>query len=101
MSLCSTPDPVEVLKTLGAQCDEEHGQIILLEHGRAHYRWINPVLDSLASVHAHKHGCWWNRDIGEIAKHSGLEVVKIERYLLGGLWWVELRPQKSAVYNSL
>ena len=43
-------------------------------------------------MHAKKHGCWWNRDIGEIVRESGLIVDRVERRQLGTLWILEARP---------
>ncbi|KAH0548295.1 hypothetical protein GP486_008005 [Trichoglossum hirsutum] len=92
MGLCSTPRPVDLLKNLGTLGSKEDCQILLLEHGRSHYQWLNKILDNLAPAHADKYGCWWNRDIGKIVEESGLKVVKLKRYHLGTTWWVELRP---------
>lgn len=94
MGLCSTHEPVRLLKRLGSLADAEKGQILLLEHGRSEYQWLNNILDSLASAHANRHGCWWNRDIGELVKESGLKVVSLKRYHLGTTWWIELRPAR-------
>ena len=95
MGLCSTPDPVQLLKHLATLANQEHGQILLLEHGRSHYQWMNDMLDSLAKAHANKHGCWWNQDIGRIVNESGLEIVELKRYHLGTTWWIELRPKRA------
>lgn len=95
MGLCSTPDPVGLLRHLGTITEPEHGRILLLEHGRSHYNWLNSILDNLAAAHADRHGCWWNRDIGEIVEQSGLEVVEVKRYHLGTTWRVVLRPKRG------
>ena len=96
MGLCSTPHPSKLLTHLGTLANPAHGQILLLEHGRSHYAWLNRLLDDSAPAHADRHGCWWNRDIGKIVEESGLEVVKIKRYHLGTTWWVELKPKRKA-----
>ncbi|KAI9825623.1 MAG: hypothetical protein M1832_000967 [Thelocarpon impressellum] len=93
MGLCSTPAPVRLLQTLGRETEAQSGRILLLEHGRSHYAWLNAVLDGLAPAHADRHGCWWNRDVGRIVQDSGLEVVEARRYHLGTTWWFELRPK--------
>ncbi|KAL4810416.1 methyltransferase domain-containing protein [Aspergillus unguis] len=95
MGLCSMPDPAAALRHLGTITEPEHGQILLLEHGRSHYDWLNRVLDNLAPAHADRHGCWWNRDIGQIVQDSGLEVVEEERYHFGTTWRFVLRPRKT------
>lgn len=109
--LCSTPNPVSLLNNLGRLCkktsptgnsrssgdesDNAHadGQILLLEHGRSHYNWMNAILDASAQQHADKYGCWYNRDIGKIVENSELEVVSIRRFHLGTTWEVVLRPR--------
>ncbi|OJJ51465.1 hypothetical protein ASPZODRAFT_127540 [Penicilliopsis zonata CBS 506.65] len=92
MGLCSMPDPVGVLQHLGSITEPREGRILLLEHGRSHYAWVNRILDDVAPAHADKHGCWWNRDIGEIVRQSGLEVVEMKRWHLGTTWQFVLRP---------
>jgi methyltransferase OMS1 len=95
MGLCSTPDPAALLCQLGRFVKPDTGRIILLEHGRSHYQWMNNILDQHAPAHADRHGCWWNRDIGEIVERSGLEVVKMRRFHLGTTWWVELKVKTN------
>ena len=94
MGLCSTHEPVKLLQNLEA-CTKEDGQILLLEHGKSHYQWLNDFLDKSAPAHAKEHGCWWNKDIGKIVEDSGLEVVNIRRYNFGTTWWVELKPRRG------
>lgn len=94
--LCSMTDPVEYMRTMGGLLKKqgpngaEGGRILLLEHGRGHYWWINYVLDGLAKEHANRFGCWWNRDIGKIVKDSGLKIVGLKRYHFGTTWALEL-----------
>ena len=90
MGLCSTGDPVGLLKNLGRSL-EPGGRILLLEHGKGTWDWVNDILDGLAPRHAREFGCWWNRDIGEIVRESGLEIVDIKRKHFGTTWRVELR----------
>jgi methyltransferase OMS1 len=92
MGLCSTPEPVKLLQNIEASTNED-GQILLLEHGKSHYDWLNTMLDKTAPAHADEHGCWWNKDIGQIVEESGLDVVNIKRYNFGTTWWVELKPR--------
>ncbi|KAJ4377880.1 hypothetical protein N0V83_000710 [Neocucurbitaria cava] len=94
MGLCSTPEPVKLLQNIEASTKED-GQILLLEHGKSHYDWLNNMLDKSAPAHADEHGCWWNKDIGKIVEESGLEVVDIKRYNFGTTWWLELKPRKG------
>jgi len=92
MGICSTPDPSATLAHLGTLAHPTDGRILLLEHGRGHYGWINWILDRSAARHAEKHGCWYNRDVGAVVAKSGLVVEKAERSQFGTLWYVEARP---------
>ncbi|KAI2793175.1 hypothetical protein POX_b03225 [Penicillium oxalicum] len=100
MGLCSMPDPVATLRHLGAITEPARGRILLLEHGRSHYDWLNRILDNLAPSHADRHGCWWNRDIGAIVRESGLEVVEEKRWHFGTTWKYVLRPRQPAAINA-
>lgn len=96
MGLCSTPKPVELLMHLGTLAHQEHGKILLLEHGRSHYDWLNNILDKMAPERADKQGCWWNRDIEAIIGKSGLVVEKLKRKHFGTLYMVEARPRRHS-----
>lgn len=100
MGLCSTPDPVGTLRHLGEITEPEKGRILLLEHGRSYYGWLNNVLDNTAAAHADRHGCWWNRDIGELVRESGLEIVEEERRHFGTTCRYVLRPRKKETGGS-
>ncbi|KAG0131131.1 S-adenosyl-L-methionine-dependent methyltransferase [Tuber indicum] len=94
MGLCSHQDPVALLRNL-ARCVKsggEGGRIILLEHGRSRFDWVNGVLDRLAWGHARRWGCWWNRDVGELVERSGLRVLEVKRYHFGTTWWIVAVP---------
>lgn len=99
MGLCSTPDPVKMLRNLGKVVKPD-GKILLLEHGKGSWDFVNNLLDHTALSHAKEHGCWWNRDIGAIVEESGLEVEEIKRSNYGTLWWLILRPAKDAASIS-
>lgn len=92
MGICSTPAPVATLAYLGELADPKDGKLLLLEHGRGYYDWINWALDKAAAKHADKHGCWFNRDVGKVLEESGLVIEKVERSQFGTLWYVEARP---------
>lgn len=92
MGICSTPRPAATLAHLARLADQKDGKILLLEHGRSYYDWMNWILDRSAARHADRHGCWYNRDVGRVLEESGLEIEKVERSQLGTLWYVEARP---------
>jgi methyltransferase OMS1 len=91
-ALCSTPDPVKMLRNL-SQVVKPDGKILLLEHGLGHYDWLNKLLHHTALDHAKAHGCWYNRDIAAIVEKSGLEVEEMKRFNFGTTWWIILRPR--------
>ena len=91
MGVCSHRSPVQLLRALGEACKPD-GTIVLLEHGRSHYGWLNRILDRAADRHAHAWGCWWNRDVEAIVRASGLRVVTLKRYHLGTTYWIEAKP---------
>jgi methyltransferase OMS1, mitochondrial len=110
--VCSMQDAVGFLRKLGTLCrqpgeattsklppeenDGKGGRILLLEHGRSHYDWMNHyVLDGYSKVHALKHGCWFNKDIAQVVEESGLEVERIRRYHFGTTWEIVLRPSQK------
>ena len=119
-SLCSTPTPVIFLQSLAKLChppsappssppytssnhspSTSSSKILLIDHGRSHYRWLNSLLDRTAPPHARRHGCWWNRDIGEIIRESGLEVTRLERRQFGTLWIIEARAPAAAAVDGV
>ena len=95
MGLCSTPEPVQLLKHLAELAHPGRGKILLLEHGRGYWGWMNRYLDATAPRHAKVHGCWYNRDIGKIVEESGLVVESCKRKHFGTLWVVEARPRRN------
>ena len=100
MGLCSTPEPEKLLRNLGEMTNPKGGQILLLEHGLGKYQWVNRIIENLAPAHADRYGCWWNKDVGEIVRRSGLEVVEEKRFNFGTTWWFVLRPKKQPESQS-
>lgn len=96
MGLCSTPKPAQLLMHLGTLAHPERGRILLLEHGRSHYDWLNNILDKMAAERADKQGCWWNRDIEQIIEDSGLVVERMRRKHFGTLYIIEARPKRHS-----
>jgi len=114
MGVCSMADPTGFLQHLGRlvrqpgekivnsspekfrneEDDGKGGRIFLLEHGRAYdwMSWLNKYLDNSAAMHADRYGCWYNKDVGELIKESGLVVERMKRYYFGTVWEVVLRP---------
>eukprot|EP01006_Ploeotia_vitrea_P026043 TRINITY_DN5901_c0_g1_i2.p1 TRINITY_DN5901_c0_g1~~TRINITY_DN5901_c0_g1_i2.p1 ORF type:complete len:144 (-),score=71.88 TRINITY_DN5901_c0_g1_i2:88-519(-) len=80
--VCSMERPVVALRELARVCKRD-GHILMLEHGRSRYAWLNRILDDGAHSHARKWGCWWNREIPDLVREAGLEIVEHDTYNLG------------------
>ncbi|KAG8525943.1 uncharacterized protein KY384_000705 [Bacidia gigantensis] len=96
MGVCSTPVAAETIAHLGTLLNQKTGRILLLEHGRGRYNWINNFLDRSAARHAERFGCYHNKDIREIIEESGLVIERIDRpywWNMGTVWVVEARPK--------
>ncbi|KAH6617888.1 hypothetical protein B0J18DRAFT_435868 [Chaetomium sp. MPI-SDFR-AT-0129] len=101
--LCSVPDPTTLLANMASHLQPNTGRILLLEHGRGTFDWMNRRLDTSAPQHFQKYGCWWNRDIERLVaeaaeKVPGLEVVRLERpgwFQMGTTLMIELRVNRE------
>lgn len=90
--LCSLSDPVQSLNEASRVCKPE-GRILLIEHGRSYYGWLNKILDKTSTGHAQKWGCWWNRDIIQIVKEANLEIERMDRNHFGTTCRLICRPK--------
>lgn len=98
MGVCSCGEPEEVLRNLGRMTKQDTGRILLLEHGRSWYAWVNRWwIDRVAKAHADRYGCWFNRDVEGIVEKSGLQVVEKKRFHLGTTYWFVLKPSQKLV----
>ncbi|KAL8421955.1 hypothetical protein RB596_002638 [Gaeumannomyces avenae] len=82
--LCSVASPGRLLANMATVLKPGTGRILLLEHGRGGWDFVNNALDRLAPGHFARFGCWWNRDIERIVRDAaaavpGLEVVSVKR----------------------
>ncbi|KAI7849961.1 hypothetical protein BDC45DRAFT_447908 [Circinella umbellata] len=103
--LCSCGDPEEALISMADACKpNEESRILLLEHGRSHYDWLNRILDSNVDKHVTKWGCWWNRDLmGLFEKEKvkeKLEIVKVHRFHLGTTCYIIAKPRIQQQNNN-
>ncbi|ODV84987.1 hypothetical protein CANARDRAFT_199814 [[Candida] arabinofermentans NRRL YB-2248] len=85
--LCSHQDPVKALENMKGLL-KPGGRIVLLEHGRGTFDFINSKLDSRAEKHSESWGCRWNLDIGELVDESGLEITEEKRSHFGTTWCI-------------
>ncbi|CEG64575.1 Methyltransferase-like protein 7B [Rhizopus azygosporus] len=95
--LCSCQDPVEALVQLADQCKSSQSRVLLLEHGRSHYDWLNRLLDSNVDKHVKQWGCWWNRDIVGLFENERvkdkLEIVDVSRWHFGTTCYIVAKPK--------
>lgn len=75
---------------------KDDGQILLLEHGRSHYDWLNAILDKNSHRHTARWGCIWNRDIEQLVLDAGLEVRSISRWHFGTTYVIVAGPKERA-----
>lgn len=88
----------EVIEAVMAEAGGDlGGKILLLEHGRSYLEFVNRFLDNGAKVHADHYGCWWNKDIEQVIKDSGLIVERKRRYHFGTTYEYVLRPQPRSL----
>lgn len=59
------------------------GRLLLLEHGRSSWDWLNAHMDARAAAHHEAYGCWYNRDVLGIIAAAGLHVESVSRWHLG------------------
>ena len=68
------------------------GKLLLLEHGRGTWDWINETIDSKAARHYQTYGCWYNRDILSIVQQAGLQVDSCWRWHFGTTYFIVASP---------
>lgn len=83
--LCAHEDPIKALKNM-TQLLKPGGRIVLLEHGRSTWDFINNHLDFRADKRMKTWGCRWNLEIGEIIDDAGLDITYEKRVHLGTTW---------------
>lgn len=89
--LCSYDDPVAVLREMSRVCKPQ-GKILLVEHGKGSYDWINKTIDRGAQQHACNWGCIWNRDIHALVTKAGLKITSSSRWHFGTTYLIEAEP---------
>lgn len=91
--VCAHEDPVAALKNM-LKLLRPGGRIVLLEHGRSNWDFINNHLDFRAEKRMKTWACRWNLDIGDIVDDAGLDITYEKRAHLGTTWMLVCkRPQ--------
>jgi len=99
-SLCSVNDPKRVLNEMQRVCKED-GTILLLEHGKSKWIWLNRILDRGVDKHVQEWGCRWNKDILQLIKEAGMDVIKINRWHFGTTYYIIAKPSDKVTKLGL
>ncbi len=91
LSVCTYENPVRVLRLLKKWCAPD-GWILLLEHGRSKYTFLQWLQNRFDGFQYRKIGCHANRDMLDIARQSGLKIAKCERKLFGIMYLIWAKP---------
>lgn len=83
--LCAHEDPVQALKNMSSLL-KPGGRMVLLEHGRSTWDFINNHLDFRSEKRMKTWACRWNLDIGELIDDAGLDITYEKRVHLGSTW---------------
>ena len=80
LSLCTVPNPIQVLNEMKRVC-KSGGKILLLEHVRSHNQILGKIQDLLTPLIVRKIGCHLNRDTVGNIKKAGLNIDYLENHL--------------------
>jgi len=90
--LCTPPEIALQVLQQAALLLKPGGKLLLLEHGRGKYDWINKIIDDSAARHHKTFGCWYNRDILSIVEDAGLKVESLSRWHFGTSYMIVASP---------
>lgn len=91
LSLCTFKDPVRVIKGMAASC-KPTGRLLFMEHGLSKYAFPRLVQKWLDPLNYRFVGCHINRDMQELFRSSGIQVISMKRKLLGIIYLVQAQP---------
>lgn len=97
--LCSHEDPVKALKNMMGLL-RPGGRIVLLEHGRSNWDFINNHLDFRAEKRMKTWACRWNLDIAELIEEAGLDVSYEKRVHFGTTWMLVCKRPEDPIKVS-
>lgn len=93
LSLCSYPNPSEVLNQFNNWCKKD-GTVLLMEHGISSNVLLSSTQNVIDPLFKKVAGCHWNRNILEIVESSPLQVEHVERYWTGMVYLIWAKPTK-------
>lgn len=94
--VCAHEDPVAALKNM-EKLLRPGGRIVLLEHGRSTWDFVNNHLDFRAEKRMKKWACRWNLDIGELVDEAGLDITFEKRVHLGSTWMLVCKRPEDPI----
>lgn len=97
--LCAHEDPVKALKNMASLLKPD-GRIVLLEHGRSKWDFINNHLDFKSEKRMKTWACRWNLDIGEIVDEAGLDITYEKRVHLSTTWMLIIKKPEDTIKSS-
>jgi ubiquinone/menaquinone biosynthesis C-methylase UbiE len=90
-TLCTTPDPVQLLREMARAC-RAGGRVLLLEHGLGTDIPVNQILTHFAPGHLLRNACHLTRDVAAFPEQAGLRVLEKRRHLFGTFTVIEAAP---------
>ncbi|TFB13472.1 class I SAM-dependent methyltransferase [Filobacillus milosensis] len=93
LSLCSYPNPIDVLNHFNDWC-KEGGTILLMEHGLSSNSFLSVTQKVIDPVFRRISGCHCDRDILKLIEMSNLQINKVEGYWLDIISLVWAKPNK-------
>ncbi|EMG48346.1 OMS1 Methyltransferase OMS1 [Candida maltosa Xu316] len=94
--LCCHEDPVKALKNM-AKLLKPGGRIVLLEHGRSNWDFINNHLDFRSEKRMQTWKCRWNLDIGDLIDEAGLDIAQEKRAHFSTTWMLVVKRPEDPI----
>lgn len=91
LTLCTTPDPVRLLREMGRVC-RPTGRVLLMEHGLGTVSLVNWLLRRLETGQLARYACHLTRDVAALPPKAGLHVLHQVRCIFGVLALIEAAP---------
>ncbi|CAN3371779.1 hypothetical protein DIURU_002992 [Diutina rugosa] len=97
--LCAHEDPVAALRNM-AKLLKPNGRIVLLEHGRSTWNFVNNHLDFRSEKRMKTWACRWNLDINELVDEAGLDITYEKRVHLGTTYMLVCKRPEDPINSD-